>query len=64
MTSYKGMCVFRLGSGAIFNAKVEDAAGNQLTISPDDYLRRGVNPPIDQLPDCGDARPENSGTVD
>ena len=63
MTLYKGICVFRLSSGAIFNVKVEDTAGNQLTISPDEYLRRGINPPIDQLPDCSDAQAENSDTV-
>lgn len=51
MSDYKGIYVQRLNDGSIFNVKVEDSAGTSLTLDPQDYINRGIQPDIKQLPD-------------
>jgi len=52
MSSYRGVCVLRLTTGEIHGVKVIDTAGNGNVLDPSEYVRRGVQPPLDQLPDC------------
>jgi hypothetical protein len=54
MSSYKGIFVQRTASGDIHSVQVEDPFGNSLSLDPRDYLARGVQPPMDQLPDADD----------
>jgi hypothetical protein len=51
-TVYTGICISKLVNGMIDHIRVRDTAGNELTIPPDEYRRRGVLPPIETLPDC------------
>ena len=51
MSSYKGLYVQRLSDGTIHSVQVEDSAGNSLPLDPQEYVRRGIKPDIDQLPD-------------
>ena len=57
MTSYTGIYVQRTTTGAIFSVQVRDSAGIELSLNPAEYERRGVQPPMDQLPDVEDYRP-------
>lgn len=52
MTQYTGSCAARIATGEIINVHVVDATGNGMTLSPGEYVNRGVQPPLDQLPDC------------
>ena len=50
-TSYKGLFAQKLPDGSVVAVQVEDPNGNSLSLDPDTYTKRGVLPPIDQLPD-------------
>lgn len=54
MSSYVGLYVQRLNSGVIHGVQVRDPGGNELSLSPDDYVNRGIRPLIDELPDIAD----------
>ena len=51
MSSFTGLYVQRLSTGAICDVQIIDAAGNENSLAPDVYLQRGIQPPIEQLPD-------------
>lgn len=53
MSSYTGLYVQRLSNGEIFSVQVADTGGNSLPLNPDDYVNRGIRPPIGELPDSG-----------
>lgn len=55
MTNYKGICVFTI-NGTRVNVKVRDSQGNELFISIEDYVSRGVEPSLDALPECEQAK--------
>lgn len=57
-SSYKGVCVHFLSDGTIDHVSVEDISGNRLPLDLDDYISRGIQPPVDDLPDC--KKPENT----
>ena len=50
-SSYKGLYVQRLSDGTIHSVQVVDTGGNSIPLNPDIYIQRGVEPPIEQLPD-------------
>ncbi len=50
-SSYRGLYVQRLSDGTIHSVQVVDAGGNSIPLDPDTYIQRGVEPPIDHLPD-------------
>ena len=52
MSSYIGVHVNRLEGGTIDSVQVKDSAGIELPISPDEYKRRGIKPPIEELPEA------------
>lgn len=55
MSSYTGICKVGLKeSDVITDIQVRDTAGNELPLSLDEYIRRGVKPDYDQLPWCTD----------
>jgi hypothetical protein len=54
MSSYTGIYVQRLSSGEIHSVQVKDTAGNSIPLDPAVYVQRGIQPPIDQLPDLRD----------
>jgi hypothetical protein len=51
MSSYTGLYVQRLSNGVIFGVQVLDTTGNENSLDPGDYRERGIQPPIEQLPD-------------
>lgn len=53
VSSYEGLYVIRSESGNIDSVQVRDHGGNSLPLTPDDYVARGIKPPIEQLPDFG-----------
>lgn len=53
-SSYTGLYVQRLNDGAIHNVQVVDAGGHSIPLNPNEYIARGVQPPIDQLSDLED----------
>jgi hypothetical protein len=57
-SSYTGLYVQRLEDGRIFNVQVVDTAGNGNAIEPDVYKQRGCKPPIEELPDLADYKPQ------
>jgi hypothetical protein len=54
MSSYKGIYVQRFDSGSIDSVQVEDPFGHRLPLDPHDYLSRGIQPPMEQLPNVKD----------
>ena len=50
-SSYKGLYVQRFEDGTIYGVQVVDPGGNSISLDPNTYIERGVNPPIEQLPD-------------
>jgi hypothetical protein len=50
-SSYKGLYVQRLSSGGIYSVQVVDSGGNAFPLEPAEYVSRGIQPPIDSLPD-------------
>lgn len=50
-SSFKGLYVQRLGGGVIHSVQVVDLAGISLPLDPMAYVDRGIQPPIDSLPD-------------
>jgi len=50
-SSYKGLYVQRLNNGKIYSVQVVDPGGNSISLEPDIYIQREVQPPIDELPD-------------
>ena len=46
-----GLYVQRLNSGAIHSVQVVDSANNSRPMDPHTYTARGIQPPIEQLPD-------------
>lgn len=51
MSSYKGLYVQRRSDNQIYNVQVEDPFGNELGLTPEVYINRQIEPPIDELPD-------------
>jgi hypothetical protein len=57
MTSYTGICVLRHSpNGQVTDVQVRDTGGNELPLPISEYLSRGVMPPYQTLPDCGEAQ--------
>jgi len=54
MSSYTGLYVQRLSNGDICGVQVIDTAGNENSLDPFLYQQRGIQPPIEQLPDLDD----------
>lgn len=50
MAAYTGLYTQHLSNGAVHGVQVRDTAGNDLSIDPQTYVQRGVQPPIDHLP--------------
>ncbi len=50
LSSYTGLYVQRLNDGTVYSVQVTDPYGNELPLNPQDYIDRGIQPPIDQLP--------------
>ena len=63
MITYTGLCVIRLPLGEIDHVRVQDTTGNGTWLEPEEYRRRAVPPPLDQLPDCtNEDVPSGAGT--
>ena len=56
MSSYEGLYVQRLTDGTVHSVQVKDSAGNQLPLDPQEYIRRGIGPPLETLPDMQNYR--------
>ncbi len=54
MSSYTGLYVQRLESGEIHGVQVVDPFGNSLSLEPEIYIQRQINPPINTLPNIDD----------
>jgi hypothetical protein len=54
MSSYKGLSVSRLSDGTIVDVQVEESNGISLCLTPAVYKERGIQPPIQSLPDSND----------
>jgi hypothetical protein len=54
MSSYTGLYVQRLSNGVIFGVQVLDTAGMENSLDPFVYQQRGIQPPIERLPDLED----------
>lgn len=52
-STYKGLSVQRLSTGVIYSVVVVDPSGNSNSLEPDEYKRRGIMPPLEQLSDNG-----------
>lgn len=50
MSDYKGIAVQRLSNGEIYSVVVITPPNHKSTMEPDEYVRRGIKPPIDTLP--------------
>jgi hypothetical protein len=48
-SSYTGLYVQRLSNGTIYSVKVKDPNGNEYSLDPVEYVKQGIQPPIDQL---------------
>ncbi len=59
MSSYTGLYVQRYENGTIHSVQVADPFGNSLPLDPQEYIDRGVKPPIDLLPDQADYQRKN-----
>lgn len=57
-SSYTGLYVQRLKDGTIVNVQVVDTAGGNYALDPHIYIQRGCKPPIDELPDLADYKPQ------
>jgi hypothetical protein len=55
MSSQTGKCVVRIQSGMIIDVHVTDSRGQGTTMAPDVYVSRGIQPPLNSLPDCSQA---------
>lgn len=53
MSSYTGLYVQRLKDGKIDSVQVVDPFGNSLSLEPETYIERQINPAINELPDTG-----------
>lgn len=51
MQQYRGIAVQRLANGSIFNVVVKEANGHIVNFTPEDYVAREIQPPINTLPD-------------
>ncbi len=51
MSSYTGLYVQHLENRKIDSIQVVDPFGNSLSLEPETYIERQINPPIDKLPD-------------
>lgn len=51
MSEYKGLYVQRLTDGSVFAVQVKDPYGNETSLDPNTYVQRGIEPPLDSLPD-------------
>jgi hypothetical protein len=49
---YQGIYVQRFGNGEIHNVQVISPGGHSMSITPEMYLSKGVEPPMDSLPDA------------
>jgi hypothetical protein len=54
MSTYVGLYVQRLENGSMHNVQVQDFAGNEIPLSPEEYDHRGIHPDIGELPDEAD----------
>lgn len=53
MSEYTGIYVQRLSDGSIYAIQVRDPHGNETSLDAATYVQRGIEPPIDSLPDKG-----------
>lgn len=60
MSSYTGLYVQRLESGEIHGVQVVDHFGNSLSLEPEIYIQRQINPPINTLPNIDEYKAEIS----
>ena len=49
-SNYTGIYVTKLPSGEILTVQVKDIFNHQHPLQPNDYRRRGIEPPIESLP--------------
>ncbi len=56
-SSYRGLFVHKLSDGTITDVQVEDPAGTSLPLPLAEYLRRGILPPAQTLPDQHQYKP-------
>lgn len=54
MSTTKGLYVQRLDNGEIHGVQVKDSAGNDRSVTPDVYVARGYEPPLESLPNIAD----------
>jgi len=47
---YTGEFVLKLPTGEIVNVQVKDIFGHSFPMPPQDYWKRNINPPIEELP--------------
>ena len=51
MSQYTGLYVQRLSDGSIFSVQVKDPNGNEANLDHWEYIKRGIQPDINSLPD-------------
>jgi hypothetical protein len=61
-SSYRGIYVQRYADGIIHNVQVE-APGTFTPMDPTTYVRRGIQPPMDSLPDVEDYLKKSASMV-
>ncbi|MBM3859200.1 MAG: hypothetical protein FJ395_06070 [Verrucomicrobia bacterium] len=49
---YTGICIVKMPSGEAVQVQMKTPTGHKNQISVSDYKRRGIKPPIEELPDC------------
>lgn len=59
MSDYKGLHVQRLTDGSVFAVQVRDSHGNENSLDPNTYVQRGIEPPLESLPDKGIAEQQS-----
>lgn len=56
----KGICVSRLENGDVNNVRVDYGNEIIMDIDGDDYIKKGILPDYNQLPDCNAAPVEGN----
>jgi len=59
MSSYKGLYTQSV-AGQIFSVQVVAPGGHSIPLSSDEYIARGVLPPIEELPDIAQYHATNN----
>jgi hypothetical protein len=53
-STYQGLYVQRYDNGQIHNVQVTSPGGASIPLDPDDYVARGIEPPMEELPDAAE----------